>query len=118
MAFTQEARPTIGPHSEALGQLGQDEPASGMALEPLDGLCPISGSDGGQAREEGEAGGSERRRCGYLGCRRWSSNPSGKCSSERPTRGTVGGTMRSMRGADAGCLAINYQSLYLGSRGN
>ena len=27
--------------SEALGQLGQDEPASGMALEPLDGLCPI-----------------------------------------------------------------------------
>ena len=25
--------------SEALGQLGQDEPASGMALEPLDGLC-------------------------------------------------------------------------------
>ena len=30
--------------SEALGQLGQDEPASGMALEPLDGLCPISGS--------------------------------------------------------------------------
>ena len=45
--------------------------------------------------------------------RRWSSNPSGKCSSERPTRGTVGGTMRSMCGADAGCLAINYQSLYL-----
>ena len=30
--------------SEALGQLGQDEPASGMALEPLDGLSPISGS--------------------------------------------------------------------------
>ena len=26
--------------SEALGQLGQDEPASGMALEPLVGLCP------------------------------------------------------------------------------
>jgi hypothetical protein len=25
--------------SEALGQLGQDEPASGMALEPLVGLC-------------------------------------------------------------------------------
>ena len=43
--------------------------------------------------------------------RRWSSNPSGKCSSERPTRGTVGGTMRSMCGADAGCLAINYHSL-------
>ena len=45
--------------------------------------------------------------------RRWSSNPSGKFSSERPTRGTVGGTMRSMCGADAGCLAINYQSLSL-----
>ena len=44
-------------------------------------------------------------------CGRWSSNPSGKCSYERPTRGTVCGTMRSMCGADAGCLAINYQSL-------
>ena len=44
--------------------------------------------------------------------RRWSSNLSGKCSYERPTRGTVCGTMRSMCGADAGCLAINYQSLY------
>ena len=43
--------------------------------------------------------------------RRWGSNPSGKCSYERPTRGTLCGTMRSMRGADAGCLAINYQSL-------
>ena len=43
--------------------------------------------------------------------RRWSSNPSGKCSYERPTRGTVCGTMRSMCGADAGCLAIIYQSL-------
>jgi hypothetical protein len=41
--------------------------------------------------------------------RRWSSNPSGKCSYERPTRGTVCGTMRSMCGADAGYLAINYQ---------
>ena len=46
-----------------------------------------------------------------LDCRRWSSNPYGKCSYERPTRGTVCGTMRSMCGADAGCLAINYQSL-------
>ena len=45
--------------------------------------------------------------------RRWSSNPSGKCSYELPTRGTVCGTMRSMCGADAGCLAINYQSLSL-----
>ena len=43
--------------------------------------------------------------------RRWSSIPSGKCSYERPTRGTICGTMRSMCGADAGCLAINYQSL-------
>ena len=45
-------------------------------------------------------------------CRRCCSNPSGKCSYERPTRGTVCGTMRSMCGADAGCLAINYQSLW------
>ena len=48
------------------------------------------------------------------GGRRWSSNPSGKCSCERPTRGTVCGTMRSMCGADASCLAINYQSLFEG----
>ena len=46
-----------------------------------------------------------------VACRRWSSNPSGKCSYERPTRGTICRTMRSMCGADAGCLAINYQSL-------
>jgi len=45
------------------------------------------------------------------GGRRWSSNPSGKCSYELPTRGTVCGTIPSMCGADAGCLAINYQSL-------
>ena len=44
-------------------------------------------------------------------CRRWSSKPSGKCSYERPTRSTVCGTMCSMCGADAGCLAIKYQSL-------
>ena len=36
---------------------------------------------------------------------------------ERPTRGTVCGTMRSMCGADAGCLAINYQSLRWGTNG-
>jgi hypothetical protein len=41
------------------------------------------------------------------------SNPSGKCSYERPTRGTVCGTMRSMCSADAGCLAINYQVFLL-----
>ena len=49
----------------------------------------------------------------HIVLRRWSSNPSAKCSYERPTRGTVGGTMRSMCGADAGCLAINYQSLHV-----
>ena len=43
--------------------------------------------------------------------RRWNSNPSGKCSYERPARGTVCGTMRSMCGADAGCSAMNFQSL-------
>ena len=43
---------------------------------------------------------------------RWSSNPSGKCSYERPTRGTVCGTLRSMCGSDAGCLAMNYRSLF------
>jgi len=32
------------PRSDALGQLGQDEPASGMALEPLVAFAPISGS--------------------------------------------------------------------------
>jgi hypothetical protein len=42
---------------------------------------------------------------------RWSSNPSGKCSYERPTRSTVCGTMRGMCGAGAACLAMNYQSL-------
>ena len=31
-------------NSEALGQLGQDEPASGMALEPLVAFAPIAGS--------------------------------------------------------------------------
>ena len=45
------------------------------------------------------------------GSRRWSSNPSGKCSYDRPTRGAVRGTMRSMCGAGAGCLGIHNQSL-------
>ena len=35
----------------------------------------------------------------------------GKCSHERPTRGTVCGTQRSMFGADAGCLAMNATSI-------
>ena len=34
----------VAVYSEALGQLGQDEPASGMALEPLVAFAPISGS--------------------------------------------------------------------------
>ena len=34
--------PREGWHSEALGQLGQNEPASGMALEPLVAFAPIS----------------------------------------------------------------------------
>ena len=45
-----------------------------------------------------------------VGGRRWISNPSGKCLYERPTRGTVCGTMRSMRGTDAVVLAIDYLS--------
>ena len=48
--------------------------------------------------------------------KRWSSNPSGKCSYARPTRGTVCGTMRSMYGADAGCLAVNHRSLSITGR--
>ena len=51
--------------------------------------------------------------------RRWRSNPSGKCSQERLTRGTVTSTMcRAAHpsgcarcGAGAGCSAIKYQSL-------
>ena len=42
---------------------------------------------------------------------RW---PSRKWSYERPTRGIVCGTMRSMCCADAGCLAIDYQFLWAG----
>ena len=34
----------LNAYSEALGQLGQDEPASGMALEPLVAFAPILGS--------------------------------------------------------------------------
>jgi len=45
-----------------------------------------------------------------MSLRRWSSNPSGKRSYERPTRGTVCGTMRRMCGADAGYLVTNYRS--------
>ena len=51
--------------------------------------------------------------------RRWRSNPSGHCSQERLTRGTVTSTMRKAAhpsgcarcGAGAGCSAIKYQSL-------
>ena len=47
--------------------------------------------------------------CGVYVCedrRRWSPNPSGKYSYERPRRVTVCGTMRSMCGIDAGCLVL------------
>jgi len=52
-------------------------------------------------------------------CRRWRSNPSGKCSQERLPRGTVTSTMRKAAhpsgcarcGAGAGCSAIKYSSL-------
>ena len=40
--------------------------------------------------------------------RRWSSNPTGKFPYERPTRGSVCGTMRIMCGADTGCSATDY----------
>jgi len=51
-------------------------------------------------------------------CMRWRSNPSGKCSCKRLTRGTVTSTMRRAAhpsecarcGAGAGCSAIKYQS--------
>jgi len=52
-------------------------------------------------------------------CRRWRSNPSGKCSQERLTRGTVTSTKRRAAhpsgcarcGAGAGCSAIKHQSI-------
>ena len=52
--------------------------------------------------------------------RGWRSNPSGKCSQERPTRTTVTGTKRRAAhpsgcarcGAGAGCSVIKYQSLF------
>ena len=52
--------------------------------------------------------------------RRWRSNPFGKCSQERPIRGTVASTMRRAApssgcarcGAGAGCSAMKYQSLW------
>jgi len=53
-------------------------------------------------------------------CRRWRSNPSGKCSQERLTRGTVSSTMRRAAhpsggarcSAGAGCSALKYQYLF------
>ena len=55
----------------------------------------------------------------YSQGKRWRSNPSGKCSQERLTRGTVTSTMRKAAHppgcarcvAGAGCSAIRYQSL-------
>ena len=48
----------------------------------------------------------------YSGFNRWSLNSCGKCSCEWPIRGAVCGTMCSIRGADAGCLATDYESLF------
>jgi len=58
---------------------------------------------------------------GVAFCRRWRSNPSGKCSQERLTRGTVTSAMRRAAhpsgcarcGAGAGCSAIENQSLHI-----
>ena len=61
-------------------------------------------------RVQEERGGDGRGLCG-AGEERGSSNPSGKCSYEQPTRCTVCGTMRSMCGADADCLAMNDHSI-------
>ena len=55
-------------------------------------------------------------------CRRWRSHPSGKCSQERLTRGTVTSTMRraahpsgcARSGAGTSCSAAKYQSLFAG----
>ena len=51
--------------SEALGQLGHDEPASGMALEPLVAFAPISGSVAIALHHRNSEGGAAD--CGYLG---------------------------------------------------
>jgi len=59
------------------------------------------------------------------GCRRWRSNPSGQCSQERLTQGTVTSTMRRAAhpsgcarcGAGADCSAIKYQSLSMDRAG-
>ena len=85
-------RPTVGSYGEA---------SSCNRGTPVNDLCSRSRR-------------ARRQEVLTIRRRRWSSNPSGKCSYERPTRGTVSGTMRSMCGADAGCLAINYQSLLTG----
>ena len=58
--------------------------------------------------------------CTNLSCRRWRSNPSGQCSQERLTQGTVTSTMRwaahpsgcARCGAGAGSSAIKYQPPY------
>jgi len=60
-----------------------------------------------------------RRGVSGLSHRRWRSNPSGKCSQERLTRGTITSTMHRAAhlsgcarcGAGAGCSAIKYQFL-------
>ena len=63
--------------------------------------------------------------CGWQAdCRKWRSNPCGKCSQQRLTRATVTSTMRraahlsGWASCSAGCSAMKYQSLAggLGSR--
>ena len=97
-AYHPTALPTVAPYTLSVPE-----------QLPVTRLTPLPRA----ARAPGRAPGLGFRVEGLVG-RRWSSNPSGKCSYERPTRGTVCGTMRSMCGADAGCLAINYQSLGVG----
>ena len=47
--------------SEALGPLGQDEPASGMALEPLVAFAPVSGSVAIALHHRNSKGATERK---------------------------------------------------------
>ena len=107
------------PTSRIVLRVNPEVPSLLPQLEPA--LVPDSGllnvhtagavSGGGYAHDAGvEASSITLSASSFEGCD-LPSNSSGKCSYERPTRGTVCGTMRSMCGADAGCLAINYQSL-------
>ena len=78
---------------------------------PINALSQMSADSGGEGRAH-----RARHLRTPAHCRRRSSNPPGKFSYERPTRGIVCVTMCSMCGADAGCSAINHQSLFPCSR--